>query len=52
LVFGYAGAVLAIAEEMVVAAFLHQAVATVVSSAQRLLPVGQRQPYFGGLKQE
>lgn len=43
LVFGYAGALLAVEEEMVVAACLHQLLTTVVSSAQRLMPVGQRQ---------
>lgn len=42
-VFGYTAALLAIEIETAVGAFLHQTVTTIVSSAQRLLPVGQRQ---------
>lgn len=43
LVFGFVGALLGFNEEETVAAFLHQAIAAMVSSAQRLMPVGQRQ---------
>jgi urease accessory protein len=43
IVFGYVSALLKFEEERAVAAFLHQAVSSLVSAAQRLLPVGQKQ---------
>jgi urease accessory protein len=39
--FGLAGAVLGLAEERAVAAYLHQSVASLVSACQRLMPLGQ-----------
>jgi urease accessory protein len=39
--FGLAGGVLSLAEERVVAAYLHQSVASLVSACQRLMPLGQ-----------
>jgi urease accessory protein len=39
--FGFAGGVLILAEERVVAAYLHQSVASLVSACQRLMPLGQ-----------
>ena len=43
LVFGYVAALLQFDEDTTVAAFLQQAVASIISTAQRLMPVGQRQ---------
>jgi urease accessory protein len=43
IVFGYIGAMLNFDEDLTVAAFLQQTVAALISAAQRLLPVGQRQ---------
>lgn len=43
LVFGYVGALLDFDQDETVAAFLHQAIAAIISSAQRLIQVGQRQ---------
>ncbi len=42
-VFGYIGALLAFDADQTVAAFLQQSVAALVSAAQRLMPVGQKQ---------
>ena len=39
--FGFASGVLGLAEDRVVAAYLHQSVASLVSACQRLMPVGQ-----------
>lgn len=39
--FGLSGAVLAFAEEMTAAAFLHQSISGLVSACQRLMPMGQ-----------
>jgi len=44
--FGYISALLGFDEDSAVAAFLQQTVASIVSSAQRLMPVGQRQAAF------
>lgn len=43
IVFGYIGALLAFDADQTVAAFLQQSVAALVSAAQRLMPVGQKQ---------
>jgi urease accessory protein len=43
LVFGYLSALLGFDEDTMVAAFLQQTLAAIVSTAQRLMPVGQRQ---------
>jgi urease accessory protein len=43
IVFGYVGALLKFDVEQTAAAFLHQSVSALVSAAQRLMPVGQKQ---------
>ncbi len=41
--FGYTLGMLSIESDLTVSAFLHQSVATSISAAQRLLPLGQKQ---------